>query len=263
MIDFTDKMEYAKCAGDFDYFAKKHLEIWCNVERKMIPLTLMAHQNEIIETCNTSTKTYLGIVTYRQSGITTLFCAYIAWLMTFQYDTSIVVASHSSACANEMVDKVRRFLKGLPHTMNFKFTTDNKTQIVLDNGCSLRSVIANNSGVRGSSPDFVFVDDAAHIKQLEEFIYAMYGSLQNNGKVVVNSNPKGTDYFQYMISDMEMRGIGDVIRPKWFNDPRFNKDLSWVETNGELKPTSPWYERMKVMYNEENRAKQELDAEFI
>jgi hypothetical protein len=102
--------------------------------------------------------------------------------------------------------------------------------------------------------------------------------------ILGHQTPNGYDELYYKTYEQAEKGENDynVIELKWYQDPRYNKDLQWIkgdEVFNEFeftldsfeekikqgyKPTSTWYRDMcKGMNNDKKRIAQELDVSFL
>jgi len=150
------------------------------------------------------------------------------------------------------------------------------------------SVIENKS---------IFIDEIVLVEEFEDYTYDLHvpdsnsfisnGVISHNtgGKSILISTPNGYDALYYKTYEQSINGDNDynIIEMKWYQDPRYNKDLRWLNKEGvsfsevefthesyeaslreNLKPTSKWYEDMcKGMNNDKRRISQELDVSFL
>ena len=79
--------EYIKCSVDFEYTCKTYFKIEDKTRGGYYPFELLPHQREVFW----NYEDYEKVITnkYRQSGITTLTCAYAAWKLVFFDHTKI------------------------------------------------------------------------------------------------------------------------------------------------------------------------------
>lgn len=111
-------------------------------------------------------------LTPRQSGTTTLLCAYILWynyanarnaiLLTNKFDQSV-----------ETMKRIQDMYKSLPDALKKPVQKMNKQVIVFADGTYISTCTALASNLRGRSFDLLVVDDAAHVRNLEEEILCM------------------------------------------------------------------------------------------
>jgi hypothetical protein len=115
-------------------------------------------------------------------------------------------------------------------------------------------------------------------------------SCATGGKVMLISTPNGMDPLYYKTYEQSKIGKNayNIIEMRWYEDPRYNKDLRWIKKNeqGEIveeieefefivdkyegklkdgyKPTSSWYEGMcQTLNNNSRKIAQELDVSFL
>ena len=142
----------------------------------------------------------------------------------------------------------------------------------------------STDALRGYTPTLLIFDEAAFIVNGAELYSAAITSLGTGGGAILISTPNGYDPLYYKTYEQSEKGDNDynVIELKWFQDPRYNKDLQWLKgdeiiTEVEFtlesfeekikqgyKPTSTWYRDMcKGMNNDKKRIAQELDVSFL
>ena len=123
-----------------------------------------------------------------------------------------------------------------------------------------------------------------HVPKTNSFISNGIISHNTGGKAVLISTPQGYDELYYKTYEQSLQGLNDynVIELKWYEDPRYNKKLSWHKGDEVIKeteftiesykkkikegykPTSTWYEDMcKGMNNDKKKIAQELDVSFL
>ena len=108
-------------------------------------------------------------------------------------------------------------------------------------------------------------------------------SIVYNG-ILGHQTPNGYDPLYYKTYEQAKRGENtyNIIELKWYEDPRYNKDLSWTKNDETVKeyefkldsyakrikdgwkPASSWYINMcKNMNNDKKKIAQELDVSFL
>ncbi len=123
-------------------------------------------------------------------------------------------------------------------------------------------------------------------------------SHNTGGKIILISTPNGFDPIYYGIYEQAVRGANNfkITELKWYNDPRYAKDVKWIKCNDivhymlnreeynddeitliehdqskfdELiqdgyKPYSPWFENMAKKFKYDKRKiNQEINADFL
>lgn len=314
------KEEYIKCYKDKtrQYFIENYLSTYNAIERKEVPFKLFPRQIELIK----SFSKYNNIITIkpRQSGITTVCSAYIAAQLVFANPNSpetVLCIGNKLDISQQLLEKMADFLEQVPRWMwgsdyfspdpnspkNTKtiFKTRNKARLELFNGCKVYARSSGTNAARGiSSAAYVLFDEAAFI-QNGVSVYTQAVATTNavtNAKIIMISTPNGKDplYYQIYSKAVKKENNFHVVEFRWFQDPRYNRNLKWYRKNtktGETewncdtvvdkkgnikydearwkrleqegwKPTSPWYENTcKSFNNDEIKINQELNVSFL
>ncbi len=296
LMTHEEQMEYLRCMEDIAYFAEKYCKVKDKATGRKIPFKLFPHQHKVI---NAYMNNRLNLILkYRQGGITTITCLYIAWLLMFTPDTEVVVVANTMTLAQENIfTLVVDIIDNLPDFLRTEVDEkDSQKKKVYTNGSVLQALAAGQDGTRGTSPDLIFVDEAAYLQYGEQFMTSTMGALSAGGNMILNSTPKGMDPVYYAKYEQSLKGEGgenifNVVEIFWYQDPRFiiNKhtkapDLRWVKTiegvehsvltaDPEVyrplmadgyKPTSSWYEMRCGDYDyDPKRIAQELNGSFI
>ena len=85
-------MEYAKCAIDIEYFARKYCKVWDKKGQQYINFELLPQQVQVLEKYKESNRVL--VAKYRQGGITTVTCLYLAHSIIFRKDIKVGVAAN-------------------------------------------------------------------------------------------------------------------------------------------------------------------------
>ena len=314
------KEEYIKCYKDKtrQYFIENYLSTYNAIERKEVPFKLFPRQIELIRAFGV----YNNIITIkpRQSGITTVASAFIAAQLVFASPSSpetVLCIGNKLDISQQLLEKIADFLEQVPRWMwgsdyfspdpdspkNTKsiFKTRNKARLELFNGCKVYARSSGTNAARGiSSCSYVIFDEAAFI-QNGVSVYTQAVATTNavaNAKIIMISTPNGKDplYYQTYSKAVKRENNFHVVEFRWFQDPRYNRNLKWYRKNtktGETewncdtvidkkgnikydearwkrleqegwKPTSPWYENTcKSFNNDEIKINQELNVSFL
>jgi hypothetical protein len=256
--------------------------VWDKENKVNIPFKLFPHQSRTLKAYRESDE--VVILKYRQGGITTTTCGYLAHLINFTPNVKIAVVADKLQLARDsifativgMISSLPDFLRNEPEEKN------TQTFKKYMNNAVLQAFAAGKEGVRGFSPDVLFVDEAAFLEHGPEFQTAAIGTMSAGGQVILNSTPKGMDPVYYATIDAakNKRNNYTVVEIYWYEDPRFNRDLKWIKggvtieernpdkfkqlvTEG-WKPTSSWFEMMSAKFNHDpKKIAQELECSFI
>lgn len=186
-----------------------------------------------------------------------------------------------------------KFLKKL-------FKKETKDHLELMNGCKVYARSSGENAARGISAVSILVFDEAAFIENGPSVYSSAvaaASTVKHHKVVMISTPNGKDQLYYTTYQQAITKENNynAVEFRWFQDPRFNKNLVWfkkdkggnvetfkepvldldghIEYNEEhwremekegWKPSSPWYEQMKMTFNNDSiKIAQELDVSFL
>ena len=290
--------EYAKCLTSPIYAIETYLETFDKTQEGFVPFMLFPRQKEIIHAYE---KHRFNLITKpRQAGVSTTTAAYMAVKVGFadsENPEAVLIIANKQELAFEFLAKIKDFLSQLPRWLwgpeyygNHKnesksiFLTDSKKEIKLPNGSRVKAVATSKDALRGFTPTYLVMDEAAYIDNGAEVFGAALTALGTGGKATLISTPRGMDALYYKTYDQakKKKNNFNIIEMKWYEDLRYNKDLRWlkgdfVEDEIEFtfasynarieegwKPTSSWYEEMCLgMNNDAKMIAQELDVSFI
>ena len=290
--------EYAKCLASPVYAIETYLETFDKTQEGFVPFKLFPRQKEIIYAYESHKH---NLVTKpRQAGVSTTTAAYMAIKLALadkDNPENVLIIANKQALAFEFLAKIKDFLGQLPRWLwgpdyygnpkNDKksiFTIDSKQEIKLPNGGRVKAVATSKDALRGFTPTYLIMDEAAYIDNGAEVFGAAFTALGTGGRAILISTPRGMDelyYKTYDLAKQKQNGF-NIIEMKWYEDLRYNKDLRWykgdvteIETeftfksyenriNDGWKPTSSWYEQMcEGMNNDAKMIAQELDVSFV
>lgn len=290
--------EYAKCLTSPIYAIETYLETFDKTQEGFVPFKLFPRQKEIIYAYE---KHRFNLITKpRQAGVSTTTAAYMSIKVGFadvDNPEAVLIIANKQELAFEFLAKIKDFLSQLPRWVwgpeyygNSKneaksiFITDSKKEIKLPNGSRVKAVATSKDALRGFTPTYLVMDEAAYIDNGAEVFGAALTALGTGGKATLISTPNGMDALYYKTYDLAVKKENkfNIIEMKWYEDLRYNKDLKWlkddlIEDEVEFtfssyerrikdgwKPTSSWYEEMcRGMNNDAKMIAQELDVSFI
>jgi len=276
-------MEYAKCAIDIEYFAKKYCKVWDKKKQQYINFELLPQQIQVLEKYKESNRVL--VAKYRQGGITTVTCLYLAHSIIFRKDIKVGVAANKLKLAKESIFyQIASIINNLPKEIFNRIATESDTKEIkiYNNGATLQAFAASADGLRGFTPDILFIDEAAFLEEGEEFMSSASGTMSAGGQIILNSTPRGLDPTYWARYEGAKTGKNNfkVVEINWFEDPRYNEDLIWIrgdefieekepEKYMELrvagyKPSSSWFRDMCQTFNNDPRKiAQELENKFL
>jgi hypothetical protein len=273
--------EYIKCACSFEYTCETYFKIEDKRKGKFVPFDLLPHQKNLFDIYETKDKVITN--KYRQSGITSVTLAYLAWKLMFVGGTKVcLVANKLNLAQKGLFKPLIDFIKCIPEEFRPEFTeADTKVHKILDNKSELFVAAASPDGIRGFSPNIVLLDEMAFFQFGHEFFTATIPSISMGGKMFCISTPSGRSNLFYEIFDGARTRTNDfhAIELKWYHDSRLIDDLEWVSGDERIiefnvekqleliskgyKPTSNWYrQQCKNLNNDPQRIAQELEGVF-
>lgn len=290
--------EYAKCILDPKYAIQTYLSTFDKTQEGFVPFELFPRQKEIIDSY---VNNRWNIVTKpRQAGISTVTQAYSAIISAFadkNNPETIIVIANKLNLAKKFTKGIKDYLLQLPRWVWGPeyygtpqkekvsiFIKDSQIELELPNGSKIIAVATSTDALRGYTPTLLIFDEAAFIDNGAELYSAAVTSLGTGGGTILISTPNGYDPLYYKTYEQAEKGENDynIIELKWYQDPRYNKDLQWIKGDELIdeveftlesfdkmikkgyKPTSTWYRSMcKGMNNDKKRIAQELDVSFL
>lgn len=317
MLNFKD--EYIKCYQDKTriYFIEHYLSTFNAMEMSEVPFKLFPRQKVYLHSCAEHSETIS--VKCRQSGISTVTAAFICGEMVFAKKKSPEIAlclANKKEQAEELVNKIVTFLDQVPRWMwgGEYYSTDpsseknkksiyikrNKSYVELFNGSKIYARASGPNSSRGiSSVRLLCLDEASFIEHIEGYSAARAcQSAVADAKCFMISTPNGKDQLYYKTYIQAVKGENNfnVVEFKWYQDPRYNRNLKWHRLNKTTKetewitettidkkgnipydeerwkkleqegwtPTSPWLEKMiKSFNNDSQKIAQELLVSFL
>ena len=324
MIDFNYlQKEYLKCFRDKSriYMIQNYLKTYDATQKKQVKFNLFPRQQDLCITLGNAN----NVVTTkaRQMGITTTAGAFISCEMCLadpESPQTVLVIGNTLDLAQQMVSKIREFLLqfpawmwgddyitdlskyNLPPDKNDIFDICNQKELKLKNGCR---VVARSSGPDASrgvgGVTWLIFDEAAFIENGKDVYASAIPTVSTGGHIIMISTPNGKDQLYYETCRLaELKGTDrwnnfELVKMKWYQDPRYNKHLQWYRKNNEgqtefykeplldkegnikydnehwekmvedgWKPRSPWYITMCQQFNnDEVKIAQELDVSFL
>ena len=302
---------YARSLGDPIYAIETFLKTFDLTQSGNVPFKLFYKQKEIIKSYE---KYNRNLVTKpRQAGVSTTTAAYIAVKSAFgdpDNPHKVLILANKQTLAQEFLKKIKEFLDQIPYWVwgleegQDYLEINSKGHLKLkSNGCEIRAVATSKDALRGFTPTFLVMDEAAFIDNGSEVFGAALASLGTGGKISLISTPNGMDPLYYKTYDGAKKKDNNfnIVEMKWYQDVRYNRGLYWrrgeeerIECNtldrtrlrweyldniyetdeatieyyevmvkDGWKPLSPWYDEMSADMGDAKKIAQELDVSFI
>lgn len=282
--------EIIRCVSDPIYFICTYLTVFDQTKGdggEIVPFDLFTFQRELVQTY--LDERFVIANKYRQAGISTTTCAYIAWYVMFKSNRSVaIVADKLETARDELMNDVVDFIDNCPEWLRPKPTNKDTQKLKrYDNGCQLSAF--SSKGLRGYTPTLLFWDETAWTEKSDRFWTSAKPTLQTGGRAIFVSTPNGLDPVFYKTFDAARRGNGifKAVELWWFNDPRYNEGLEWVKNKGKenevrikdedwdekkrikmmddgWEATSPWFEdEVKSANGDMRKIAQEILCSFL
>lgn len=243
--------EIIKCKTDPIYFICTYLTIFDQTQGEgglIVPFKLFPYQADLIH--DYINHRFVIPNKYRQAGISTATCAYIAWYVSFNKNRSVaIVANKQTMAENELMKDVVDFVTGcpawlVPKTGKIERLDKNGKKIgkdlkdtqslkIYDNGSTLAAF--SSKGLRGYTPTLLYWDEVAWTEKNDVFWTATKPALQTGGAAILVSTPQGLDsvYFKTFEGARKKENNFHAVELWWFNDPRYNNELAWFKNKGQ------------------------------
>ena len=237
-MNITDKrqllLEYTKCASNPAYTIESYFETFDKTQEGFVPFKLFDKQKLLIH--NYENNRFNLVLKYRQAGISTVTAAYAAVKTAFAISDNperVLILANKQETAVEFLNKITSFIKQLPDWVNISFDKASQKHVRLSNGSELKAVATSADALRGYTPTIMILDEAAFIEGGQALWSACLAAIGTGGKAFLISTPNGLDEIYYEAYEGAISGTNKfkITHLKWWQDPRFNKDLRFIKTN--------------------------------
>lgn len=267
-----------------------------------VPFELFPRQRQVIE--NLIKYRHNLVTKPRQAGISTVVAAFFATQLALSDPNKpekIMIIANKAQLAQEFLAKVKHFLAQVPPWVWGENYNHNKEidghivgkgsvkKVMLVNGAEIVAFATSEDALRGYTPTYLVIDEAAFIDNGVKLYNAAMASTITGGKLIMISTPNGLDELYYKTYSGAISGDNNfhVTEMRWYEDPRYNKDLEWqkIDDSGEViesivetlfefdhyremvekgyKATSTWYRDFCAFLQYDKVAiAQELDVKF-
>jgi hypothetical protein len=187
-MELTNAMqnEIINSAEEFGYFAENYVKIRTPKSNEKAPFILNNRQKDALAGF-VDNEFINHIYGERQQGYSTLITAFVAWKILFSFDKTYVVATPRLNQSVDLIKLINDIVSTMPEYMRPTLEVDTKNKKCYSNGCILIAVPVANEGVIGWSPDMVIIDNATYCRNLDNFMTAIEGSIEPDGKIVLVS----------------------------------------------------------------------------
>jgi len=226
--------EIIKCATNPIYFIETYLTVFDQTQGTagmIVPFKLFDFQKTLIDGYRNNR--FVIANKYRQAGVSTCTCAYIAWYVMFNPNRQVaIVADKLETARDELMSDVVEFIIGCPAWLRPKTGRDTDNNLkdtqklkIYDNGSRLGAFASKT--LRGMTPTLIFWDETAWAEKNDKFWTAAQPALNTGGGAIMVSTPNGLDPVFYKTftgarnPDEKKRNRFKAVELWWFNDPRY------------------------------------------
>jgi len=228
-IEFSQERveEYLKCQMDPIYFAETYVKI-ITLNDGLQNFHPWDYQKNMIESFKDNR--YTIVTTARQAGKSTTTCAYILWYIIFHPDKTVALLANKGDTAREILGRVQLAYQHLPKWLQQGVVEWNKGSFVLENNSRVLAAATSASAIRGYTINLLFIDEAAHIDNWDEFFTSVYPTISSGkeSKIILVSTPNGLNHFYATwINAVENRNGYKAIQVNWRDVP--GRDDDWKQ----------------------------------
>jgi hypothetical protein len=262
--EFTEQQirEFAACADPVtgaDYFMRNFFFIQHPVQGKM-KYNPLEFQERLIQTYHNNR--FSISMMPRQTGKSTSAAGYLLWFGMFKPDSTILVAAHKYAGAQEIMQRVRYAYEACPNHIRAGVVSYNKGSIEFDNGSRIVAQTTTENTGRGMSITLLYCDEFAFVRPTiaKEFWTSISPTLSTGGGAIITSTPNSDeDQFAFIwkganktedefgnTKDVGINGF-KAYRAYWSEHP--DRDDAWAD------------EQRAILGVE--RFRREMDCDFI
>jgi hypothetical protein len=131
----------------------------------------------------------------RQTGKSTSAAGYLLWYSMFVPDSTILIAAHKYAGAQEIMQRIRYAYENCPMHIKAGVVTYNKGSLDFDNGSRIISATTTENTGRGLSISLLYLDEFAFVRPTiaQEFWTSITPTLSTGGKAIITSTPNSDE----------------------------------------------------------------------
>ena len=239
--DIVDEIK--KCSDDPIYFITRYIKIDHPVKGR-IPFDLFRFQKRIVNEVNGNR--FNIVRKFRQAGVTTIMCAFCLWTSIFEKHKNILVVSIGEREAKAFLQRVVNMYDELPSFLRPAEVERNKSTLKLSTGSKITSLPA--SAGRGESASMIIVDEAAFVKDFEEFWKAVFPTVSTGGKAFLISTVNGTSnlYYQLYKNAVEKNNEFNAIDIRWEEHPDYTPE--WAKGMRSSMPERAWLQEYECEF---------------
>lgn len=234
-LTFLIKDNMTMLLEEYINFIEGYFTTWVNSRKNVLPLKLEPFQREVIQSLFENNNTIVR--KHRRSGVSTAIAAFVAAYLIDEETPAqdVYICSPSLALSKSILDDIER---NLYRVSNRVFKSSHCLETV--KGGHKLNCVTSTKFCRGSRPTLIIVEEAAFMDQckvdeLEQII------LDENVKTIITSTPSlcGDNPFDHIWYDFQTTGELNRIDYSWYENPRFNKHMTFENKETGEKITMP------------------------
>lgn len=187
-INQKQMKEIRRCAQDFKYFCKQHLQI-VNVDGKVVPLKLNPAQETYLETVDRNPWVY--VLKARKRGLTTVVAAHNFWKALFIPNYRVMIVAHTDETAKNILGIYKNFYLNLPLYMRFPITQENLHEIRFEHGGYIRAGTSSSESARSFTFQSIHCSEFALWPNIDKAMAAVMNTGGENVQVTLETTANG------------------------------------------------------------------------
>ena len=198
----------------------------------------------------------------RQTGKSTSAAGYLLWYAMFVPDSTILIAAHKYAGAQEIMQRIRYAYENCPDHIKAGVVTYNKGSLDFDNGSRIISATTTENTGRGLSISLLYLDEFAFVRPTiaSEFWTSITPTLSTGGKAIITSTPNSDEDQFALIWKQANKTEDEFGNQTEVGVNGFRAYRAYWNEHPERSET--WAREMRAQLGEE-RFRREMDCEFI
>lgn len=250
-IEWTPELlqEWVKCSEDPIYFVENYMKI-ITLNDGLQNFKPYPYQRNMIKSFVDNR--YTIVTTARQAGKSTTTCGFILWYIIFHDAKTVALLANKGETAREILGRVQLAYQHLPKWLQQGVKEWNKGSFELENDSRVIAAATSASAIRGYTINLLFIDEAAHIDNWDEFFTSVYPTISSGteSKIVLVSTPNGLNHFySTWVNAIENRNGYNPILVNWKDVP--GRDEKWKQ------------ETLAGMNFDIEKFNQEMECEFL
>ena len=255
-------VEFAKCADPEtgpQYFLRNYFYIQHPIKGKLL-YDPYDYQDKLIDVYH-NFRFSISMLP-RQMGKTATAAGYLLWYAMFVPDSTILIAAHKYAGAQEIMQRIRYAYELCPNFIRAGVVSYNKGSIEFDNSSRIVSQATTENTGRGMSITLLYCDEFAFVRPTiaSEFWTSISPTLATGGKAIITSTPNSDEDQFSIIWNQANKTSGEYGNIKELGANGFKAYRAYWTEHPDRDET--WATEQRASLGEE-RFRREMDCEFI